>query len=57
MTKLERWEEELKEIGVTWRWGEARRFHSNAGKVERRNWLIEHIAKERCLLQGHMKPG
>jgi len=38
------YQEELDRIHVSWRWGDARRFHSNHRKIARINWLMEKIA-------------
>ena len=55
MGKIERWERELSRLQVTWRWGECRRFQSNKWKIERRDCLIDHIAKERNKVDGTKK--
>jgi hypothetical protein len=43
--KLDRWKSELSHLekSITWRWGDTRRFQSNSRKIERRQWLIDHI--------------
>ena len=44
--RIIKWQEELDRLSVTWRWGETRRFQSNKRKIDRREWLINHITKE-----------
>lgn len=50
--KLKRWEHELQKISTDDRWGETRRFAGrSAGKrIERRQWLISHIADAKVKL-------
>jgi hypothetical protein len=40
-------EAELARLHITWRWGDTRRFSSNAAKIERRKWLIDQIEREK----------
>ena len=49
MTSLDRWEQELARLRVTFRWGETRRFQSNTHKINRQQWLIEHIAAAKAV--------
>ena len=51
---LNRWQAELANLEhhIIHRWGDCRRFHSNARKHARRNWLIEHIATAKTTPQG-----
>ena len=44
---VEQYEAELASLNIAFRWGEARRFQSNARKIARRNWLIAKIAELR----------
>ena len=46
MTKIERRQAELDRIKIIPRWGKTRRFHTDKGKFERREWLIRHIVDE-----------
>lgn len=49
---IARWQSELDRLNVTWRWGDTRRFHTNARKIARTAWLIRHIADAKARLQG-----
>jgi hypothetical protein len=49
-TRLANWERELQQLHIIDRWGETRRFHSNARKIARRAWLISHISDARVKL-------
>ena len=52
--KIAKYEAELEKIhkSIIWRWGETRRFHSNARKIERRNRLISKLAELRVRINN-----
>jgi hypothetical protein len=45
-SQLEKWQKELDSMTTSSRWGETRRFRARSDwrKVQRRDWLISHIA-------------
>lgn len=53
--QVDKWEAELRALSVTWRWGETRRFQSNARKIERRAWLLAHVAEGRAQLGAGLR--
>lgn len=50
--KKQRWETELANLSTGERWGETRRFAGRMveNRINRRRWLIEHIASINLLL-------
>ncbi len=50
--KIAKYDAELQSITVTWRHGETRRFHSNANKINRRNWIVGKLAELKAKLNN-----
>jgi len=53
--QIEKWQRELDGLQISDRWGETRRFQSNTRKLERREWLIDHLSTARVKLQDLVK--
>ena len=52
--KVAAWQAELDRLPgrIVFRWGDARRFHSQARKIARVKWLIDRLSTARAKLQN-----